>query len=87
MYGQLVCLAFCIAQGCPCSSRTAAVAAMAGHKAIVTYIFDNYMDLHSWKDSQLELYMCEYSKEMKEYIESIEDEWKWHANRSENIKG
>ena len=84
--GHKECLEYCVAQGCPWHPETTRTAARNGHKECLEYIFKNCKDFETWETSGLDD-IVQYSSEIRNYIESIEEEWKWHSERQKNIKG
>jgi len=54
------------------------------------FIFENckeWTDIGTWEDSGLEQKMASYSPEIRSYVQSIKEEWKWYSERQQNIKG
>ena len=76
--------------GCPWHPLTTWGAAYHGHRNCLKFIFENckeWTDIGTWEDSGLEEYFSRFSPEIKKYVRSIQEEWKWYSERDQNIKG
>jgi hypothetical protein len=84
-YGHKEILEFCVAHGCPW--HESAFRNTLRHKNIecLKYIFEKCKDIQPWVEFIEMNYMC--SKESKQYLYSVKEEWQWYTNRDKNIKG
>ena len=87
MNGHREILEFCVKNNCPWHPETTHIAAKYLRKECLEYIFENCKDFVSWEDSKLEEHMDEYSKEIREYVLNVKEEWQWYSNRGQDIKG
>ena len=87
-YGNLECLRYAHDNGCEWHPETTWGAAYNGHLECLMYIYEHCGDIVTWKDANLEYDFERFPKEIREYIDSVREDWKHGLNRpGYNIKG
>ena len=82
VWGNLECLRYVHKNGCKWDSYATWGAARNGHLECLKYVYENCGDVATWETADLEKDFEYFSKEIRDYIDSVREEWKCGLNRS-----
>lgn len=77
-HGKLNCLQFIFEHDLPCTSHTALITARMGHLKCLRFIYEYCGEKVTWKQSRLQDFEENdlIPEHIKEYLRSVQDDWK-----------